>query len=88
MGKKKKKMAGKGNPNLEKVLEAQYLIKKMHEVSQLMGVDLDPKTLVLSMRLMEHGANPAALAKLIKDIKRIVSILEETDKQDKGRENK
>lgn len=70
-------MAQKGTENLEKILEAQDVIKNMHEVSKLLGADLDPKTLMLSMRLMEQGANPAALAKLVKDVKKYVRHLEE-----------
>lgn len=50
-------------------------IDVLHEVSTILDTGLDRKTLALLLELIESGANPEALASVVKELRREAATL-------------
>uniref|UniRef100_A0A2L2YNL0 Mitotic-spindle organizing protein 1 n=1 Tax=Parasteatoda tepidariorum TaxID=114398 RepID=A0A2L2YNL0_PARTP len=62
------------------VLEAQEIFGQLQEMANLMNTGLDAETLAICVRLCEDGANPEALASVIRDLRREASSLNNVNK--------
>lgn len=52
------------------ILEAKETFRLLQEMSRLLNTGLDDETLAICVRLCENGANPEALASVIRDLRR------------------
>jgi len=52
------------------ILEAKETFRLLQEMSRLLNTGLDDETLAICVRLCEKGANPEALASVVRDLRR------------------
>lgn len=53
----------------------------LEEISRILNTGLDSKSLCLCVRLCENGVHPEALAKVIKEIRHEVNLMNEQNKK-------
>jgi mitotic-spindle organizing protein 1 len=56
-------------------ISSDFLFIEVHEIANLLQIDLDPEALNICCKLIEEGANPEALAALIAELHREASSL-------------
>ncbi|KAJ3227941.1 hypothetical protein HDU81_006392 [Chytriomyces hyalinus] len=56
---------------MDPAAQARAALDALHQVSQLLQTGLDRETLALCVSLTEMGANPEALAQVLKELRRI-----------------
>ncbi|EPZ30812.1 Protein of unknown function DUF3743 domain-containing protein [Rozella allomycis CSF55] len=55
---------------MESARQMQDNIQALYEISQIMNTGLDKQTLVTCMQMIEAGANPEALAAVIRELRK------------------
>ena len=63
------KMADRGANN-KSLVDAKDTFQTLFEMSRLLNTGLDMETLAICVRLCEQGANPEALATIIRELRR------------------
>ena len=63
------RMADKSGTS-KSLVEARETFQTLHEISRLLNTGLDMETLAICVRLCEQGANPEALAIIIRELRR------------------
>ncbi|XP_023333687.1 mitotic-spindle organizing protein 1-like [Eurytemora carolleeae] len=59
-----------GNQSNSRNIEARETFTTLLEISRILNTGLDRETLAICVRLCEQGANPEALATVIKELRR------------------
>jgi len=54
----------------QSLVDARETFQTLHEISRLLNTGLDMETLAICVRLCEQGANPEALATIIRELRR------------------
>ncbi|KDQ61448.1 hypothetical protein JAAARDRAFT_123563 [Jaapia argillacea MUCL 33604] len=54
----------------DRLSAAQQTLDLLHDISQLLGTQLDKETLATCVSMIESGANPEALAAVIQELRR------------------
>lgn len=67
-----------------KVAEARECLHILQEISDMLNTQLDPETLSTCIRLIQCGANPEALAKVVTEIKRSVAEVKKNEEEETG----
>ncbi|KZV93133.1 hypothetical protein EXIGLDRAFT_646482 [Exidia glandulosa HHB12029] len=65
----------------ERLSSAQQTIDILHEMSQLLNTKLDKETLVTCVQMIESGANPEALAEVVKELRRESQALQAEERE-------
>lgn len=66
----KKKNSSSGSSGSSQILAAKETFSVLQDLSRLLNTGLDADSLALCVRLCENGANPEALATVIREIRR------------------
>ena len=59
----------KGEPTNNDRADVKESLEILHEISELLNCNLDKKTISVIISLIENGANPIAVASIIKELK-------------------
>ncbi len=62
--------SNKANSTSSSILSAQDTFSTLTQLSNLLNTDLDRDSLALCVRLCEAGANPEALASVVREVKK------------------
>lgn len=65
--------------NREQLMGVRETFATLQEISRLLNTGLDSESLALCVRLCENGANPQALATVIKEIRKQAQALKQQD---------
>nr|ALS05025.1 mitotic-spindle organizing protein 1 [Centropages dorsispinatus] len=71
--------AGKPRELNSRTEEARETFNTLLEISKVLNTGLDKETLGICIRLCEQGANPEALATVIRELRRETQALKEAD---------
>ncbi|EJD43739.1 hypothetical protein AURDEDRAFT_66076 [Auricularia subglabra TFB-10046 SS5] len=65
----------------ERLSSAQQTLDILYEMAQLLNTKLDKETLVTCVQMIESGANPEALAEVIKELRRESQALQAEERE-------
>ncbi len=68
-----------GSESSSKIVEVRETFTALMEISRLLNTGLDSETLAICVRLCEQGANPEALATIIRELRRESEVLRQTN---------
>jgi len=71
--------SGKLKETTSRTVEARETFNTLLEISRLLNTGLDNESLAICVRLCEQGANPEALATVIKELRRETEAIKEPD---------
>jgi mitotic-spindle organizing protein 1 len=74
----KDKVQGSGS----RIVDARETFSTLLEMSRLLNTGLDAETLAICVRLCEQGANPEALATIIRELRRESSAIRQQESSD------
>lgn len=63
-----------------KIVDARETFSTLLEMSKLLNTGLDAETLAICVRLCEQGANPEALATIIRELRRESSAIQQEER--------
>jgi len=64
-----------------KIVDARETFGTLLEISRLLNTGLDSETLAICVRLCEQGANPEALATIIRELRRESNAIQQNSQQ-------
>jgi len=72
--------SGKGTAG-SRIVEARETFNTLMEISRILNTGLDQESLAICVRLCDQGANPEALATVIKELRRETAALKESENE-------